>query len=80
MYRTGLSFRRSAAFAAVGAAFCAAMLFKPTVAEAKGFVLITYGDDISKVADICRFPKYPTGRNAKTDIGVSGPKVGIGRR
>ena len=72
MYRTGLSFGRSAALAAVGAAFCAAMLFRPAVAEAKGFVLITYGDDISKVADI------PADQleGVKQDTGASNPAIG----
>jgi hypothetical protein len=49
MFRNGL---KSVTVMAIPALFCAMTMFKPAQAEAKGFILITYGDDISKVADI----------------------------
>jgi hypothetical protein len=49
MFRNGL---RSVTAAAIPVLFCAMTVFKPAQADAGGFILITYGDDISKVADI----------------------------
>ena len=53
MFRSGWTMMgRRVAMSTVPALFCAMMLFKPASAEAKGLILITYGDDISKVAEI----------------------------
>ncbi len=69
MFRNGL---RSVSVAAIPALFCAIMMFRPSQADAKGFFLITYGDDISKVADI------PAAQleSVKQATGAANPAIG----
>ena len=49
-----------------------AVLLAPSRGEAKGFMLITYGDDISKVADI---PPQIL-ENVKQSTGATSPEIG----
>ena len=72
MNRRAWTMGPAAAAFAIPLLFCAMMVFKPVTAEAKGFLLITYGDDISKVADIP--PEQLEG--VKQATGATNPLIG----